>query len=184
VSDLGSVYDFLDTLGPDGTIAYSRGAWMQGAAAAGWSFSQTYASMVGTPLGVRRESALSVWQDIQAVQATDIGIGRVPVTGTAGELLGNEPPPNWTGQYVHTVEATYRTRNADGSYQVESRFYGLKGNDLLSPLEASDAAMGIIGTPVEPEEESNYPDASSVISLQLVGAYYHTSPGLLGGSNF
>jgi hypothetical protein len=184
VSDLGTVYDFLDSLGPDGTIAYSRGAWLQGAANAGLSFNQAYAQMTGTPIGIRRESALSVWQDIQAVQATDIGVSRIGVTGTAGELLGNEPPPNWTGEYVHTVMTTFRTAQPDGSYTQESRFYGLKGFDLLTPEEAADAAMGIIETAPPSLSDDNYPRPEDVISMQLVGAYYNTNPGALSARNF
>jgi hypothetical protein len=184
MSDLGSVYDFLDSLGPDGTISYSRGAWLQGAANAGLSFNQAYSQMTGTPLGIRRESALGMWQDIQAVQATDIGVSRIGITGTAGELLGNEPPANWTGEYVHTVQATFRTKQSDGSYTQESRFYGLKGFDLLTPEEAADATMGVLETAPEGPDAGNYGQASDVVGMQLVGAYYNTNPGTLSGRNF
>ncbi len=100
---------------------------------------------------------------------------------SAGTLLDTPAPANWTGQYVHQVTATFRTRQDDGSYLTRSRTIGVKAGAPLDPLNAAGVAMYILSSPVEPDDLGNYPAVSDLMTLQLTGVYFDTRPGATGG---
>ena len=109
--------DFGDVLGDspsEGSIAYTRGAWLWGAASRGESFSSAYGAMVGTPAGIRREQALSMWQDIQTTLSEAGGAGAISFDQLASGALAEQAPQNWTGQYTYRVNFTSRLRGAEG----------------------------------------------------------------------
>ena len=105
--------DFGDVLGDspsEGSIAYTRGAWLWGAASRGEAFSSAYQAMVGTPAGLRRDQALSMWQDIQTTLSEAGAAGAISFDQLASGALTGEEPANWTGQYTYRVNFTSRLR--------------------------------------------------------------------------
>jgi hypothetical protein len=174
--------DLGDAIGDDlsgGAIAYSRGAWLYGAASRGESFSSAYQAMVGTPLGIRRDQALSMWQDIQTTLTEASAAGAIGFDQLASGALSDTPPTNWTGQYTYRVNFTTRTLDDDGTYRLETTPKWFITGSVLTPEDAVTAAQNLIelpagvGTPdaIEPDE---------VVMANLSGAWYRTRPGVLG----
>lgn len=181
MSWLGDFGDLQGTLGAEGAQSYARGAIIGAAARAGWSANQTLGALRSAGLGFRRADFLraygAVVSGIQASQtASSIPLEAI---GTPGGLP--EPPANWTGQYLHQVTVTFRQPGEGGQSVILTRTMGIKSAEVLSPFEAAQAALGIIETPVPEEEESGYPSASQVVSVQLTGLWHDTRGNLAGG---
>ena len=176
---LGSLGDALGGDQSEGAIAYARGAWLWGAASRGESFSSAYAAMVGTPAGIRRDQALSMWQDIQTT-LSEAGIANaIGFDQLAFKTVYDVPPPNWTGQYTYRVNFTSRTSDQYGDYTLESVPKWFITRSVLTPEEAVNAAMSMISLPAG----VGTPDAiepGNVVMANLSGAWYRTQPGILG----
>lgn len=174
--------DFGDVLGGDeseGAIAYARGAWLWGAASRGESFASAYSALVGTPAGIRREQALSMWQDIQTTLSEAGGARAIGFDQLASGALAGEPPMNWTGQYQYRVNFTMRTKGEPGEYLLESVPKWFVSGSVLTPEEAVNVATDMISLPagIGTPDGINLPD---VVLSNLSGAWYRTKPGVLG----
>lgn len=174
--------DFGDVLGDspsEGSIVYARGAWLWGAASRGESFASAYSAMVGTPAGLRRDQALSMWQDIQTTLSEAGAAGAIGFDQLASGALADQAPENWTGQYTYRVNFTTRTREDDGSYSLESTPKWFITGSVLTPEEAVSAAQTMIELPSGVGSPSGI-EAGDVIMANLSGAWYRTRPGVLG----
>jgi len=180
MSDIGPIVDALGDAPAQGAIAYARGAWMWGQSSAGESFSSTVAAMQGTPLGMRRDQLLSLWQDMLTTQSEAVSAGAIGFDQLASGALAEQAPENWTGQYTYRVDITTRTRGAEGEYYLESTPKWFISGNVLSPEEVVNTAMDLIELPAG----VGTPDAispSDVVMANLSGAWYRTRPGVLGG---
>lgn len=174
--------DFGDVLGDspsEGSIAYTRGAWLWGAASRGESFSSAYGAMVGTPAGLRRDQALSMWQDIQTTLSEAGAAGAIGFDQLASGALTGEEPANWTGQFTYRVNFTSRLRGAEGEYYLESTPKWFITSSVLSPEEAVNAASTMLDLPAGVGTPDSI-DPNQVIMANLSGAWYRTQPGVLG----
>lgn len=177
---LGNLGDALSDDMDRGAIAYTRGAWLWGAASRGESFSSAYQAMVGTPVGIRRDQALSMWQDIQTTLTEASAAGAIGFDQLASGALTDTPPDNWTGQYQYRVNFTTRTSEVGGPYTLESTPKWFISRNILTPEDAVAFAQ----TQIELPAGIGTPDGiepSNVIMANLSGAWYRTQPGLLGG---
>lgn len=174
--------DFGDVLGDspsEGSIAYTRGAWLWGAASRGESFNSAYRAMVGTPAGIKRETALSMWQDIQTTLSEAGGAGAIGFDQLASGALAEQAPENWTGQYTYRVNFTTRTGNSGEGYELESTPKWFITGSVLTPEQAVSAAQTMIELPSGVGSPSGI-EAGDVIMANLSGAWYRTRPGVLG----
>lgn len=174
--------DFGDVLGGDeseGAIAYARGAWLWGAASRGESFASAYSALVGTPAGIRREQALSMWQDIQTTLSEAGGAGAISFDQLASGALAEQAPQNWTGQFTYRVNFTSRIRGDEGDYYLESTPKWFITSSVLSPEEAVNAASTMLDLPAGVGSPEGI-DSGNVIMSNLSGAWYRTQPGVLG----
>lgn len=174
--------DFGDVLGGDeseGAIAYARGAWLWGAASRGESFASAYSALVGTPAGIRRDQALSMWQDIQTTLSEAGGAGAIGFDQLASGTLAGEPPPNWTGQITYRVNFTTRTKEDDNSYSLESTPKWFISRSVLTPEQAYNLASTMISLPAGIGTPEGI-EPSDVVMGGLTGAWYRTRPGVLG----
>ena len=174
--------DFGDVLGDDpspGAIAYSRGAWFWGAAARGEDFNPTYRALVGTPAGMRRDQALSLWQDIQTTLSESGAANAIGFDQLAAGAITDVPPPNWTGQYTYRVNFTSRIRGDEGDYYLESTPKWFITSSVLSPEEATNVAQTMLDLPPGVGSPEGI-DSGNVIMSNLSGAWYRTQPGVLG----
>lgn len=179
MSDLGNLADALSDDMSEGAIAYTRGAWMWGAAARGEDFNPTYRAMVGTPVGMRRDQALALWQDIQTTQAEAGAANAVGFDQLAAGTVYDVPPANWTGQYTYRVNFTSRLRGAEGEYYLESTPKWFITGSVLTPEEAVNAAQTMLDLPAGVGTPDSI-DPNQVIMANLSGAWYRTQPGVLG----
>jgi hypothetical protein len=188
MSIFGDLSGIGDALSGEGDVAYARGAIIQAGVLGGASANQTLAVLQsvnvgdsGATLGFNRANFLQVWKEAQAQVLPAQRAGSLAFDTTTGEILPGAPPPDWTGQVVHQVSATWRTKETDGSYSIQSKPYGVIAPGFLSPADAIDAAMDIISTPMSPDEAERYPSPSDILSLSLTGAWYRTNPNWSGG---
>ena len=170
----------LEEGAPEGSIAYTRGAILWGAASNGESFRSAMQTLRQAGVGIRNETALSMWQDIQTTLTEARGAQAIGFDQLADPASLAAPPANWTGQYTYRVNFTTRTLGDDGQYYLESTPKWFITGSVLTPAEAVAAATNMIelpagvGTPdgIEPDE---------VIMANLSGAWFRTGPGVLGG---
>lgn len=168
-----------DILGSPGAQSYARGAIIGAGARAGESGASVLGSLRAFGLGLRTQDFYDVWRAISAQIATSQTASALNVDANTGQIMPGGAPANWTGQYVHQVTATFRTRDDQGNYELAQRTLGIKSVNTLSPFEASQAALGILEAPVDEEDEGGYGESGDLMSLQLTGAWYDTSPGVL-----
>lgn len=180
MSDLGDLGDIIGTLGVEGAESYTRGALIGYGVRAGMSQTATMNLLRQANVGFRAQQFGQVFNDYRYQVAASSTAGALDFDSDTGQLLAGSPPENWTGQYVHQVTATFRTRNEEGEYELSQRTLGIKSSDTLTPFEAAQAAMGIIDMPVEPDDEDRYGSTGDLLSLGLTGAWYDTNPGALG----
>lgn len=165
------------TLGAPGAVDYARGAIIGAGISAGASANSVLRALRSAGIGFRRESFLETWAGLKAQAEINQTANALPVDSATGQLLPGTPPENWTGQYVHQVTATFRTRLTDGTYEISQRPMGIVDTQPLTPFEAAQATMNILETPVTDEDEDRYPRAADVLSLTLTGAWYRTTRG-------
>lgn len=170
-----------DVLGAPGTDVYARGVIMQSGAAAGASGASVLGALRTAGLGIRTQDFYQVYGALRSQAAANQTASALSVDASTGEIMGGNPPANWTGQYVHQVTATFRTRDDQGNYELSQRTLGIKTSSVLTPYDAAQAAMGILSTPVEGDDEDRYGGAGDLLGLTLTGAWYDTRPTLLRG---
>jgi hypothetical protein len=167
-------------LSTQGAVNYARGAIIAAGAAAGAS---TYAvakvlrqNGIGLRITTVRDTLAAVAEQVNSGRAA----GSLPLDASAGELLSGAPPPNWTGQYVHQVTATFRTKDAEGNFDLYSTTRSVVSNVPLSPYEAGQAALQILTEQSNPNYPEEQPGEDDVVSMALTGVYYRTSRGPTG----
>lgn len=170
-----------DVLGSPGAAEYARGAIMAAGAASGASGASVLGQLRSYGLGIRTQSFYQTYNALQARYAANASASSLSVDSTTGLFAAGNPPENWTGQYVHQVTATFRTRDDQGNYMLSQRTLGVKSATVLTPYDASQAALSVINTPVEDDDQGRYGGAGDLLGLTLTGAWYDTRPTLLRG---
>lgn len=154
-----------------GVADYSRGAIIQYGVGQGWSQNRIEAELRSAGVGLTAMQQRNMIQAEQARQGASATSAQLPVDYSTGELLGAEPPANWTGQYVHQVTMTYREGAGPGIYELHTRTMGIKSSVPLSPWQASDASLGLLE---QNPESPNLPQQAQVLATQLTGVWYDT----------
>jgi hypothetical protein len=103
------------------------------------------------------------------------------IDASTGAILPGQPPPDWTGQVVHQVSVTWREKEPDGSWTVQTRPYATIAAGFLTPEQAAEDVLGIISQPQSPDEKKRYPTPSDILSMSLTGAWYRTDPNWRAG---
>lgn len=152
--------------------SYLRGAIIQQAVSAGASANSILSALSANGLGLRRQQGLALVNEEQSRQAASGTASQLNLTSSTAQLLDTAPPENWTGQYVHQVTATYRTRDEEGNYILHTRTLGLKSTNALTPAQAIQSATDIMTSDVPSDEEADYPLPSDVLSMSLTGTWY------------
>jgi hypothetical protein len=173
---LGGNYDFSTP----GAIAYGRGAVIAGGVRAGQSANSILRGLQTLGIGINRAVGLDAIRAVAGQIAASQTAQALQLDMSSGELLTGNPPANWTGQYVHQVTGTFRTRTTGGGYELSSRTLGIKSSSALSPGEAASAAMDILETPIGEEDVDSYGAEGDLVGLSLTGAWYDTNPGATG----
>jgi hypothetical protein len=174
VSDIGDLGILSDTLGAEGAEAYARGAIITAAVNSEVSKNQTMAMLRAAGVGFRETQVSTIYDLLSDQRAASQTASALNFDSTTGQILPGNPPENWTGQFTHEVTATFRTRSETGVYELSSRTLYLKGSTVLTPEEASQAAMGILSEPPETEGYEEMPDVTSLLTMSLTGAWYTT----------
>lgn len=164
-----------------GADAYTTGAILASGAAAGASIGSVTRALRSAGLGFQSSQISAVYKGIAAQVAANATASALSVDASTGEIMGGTPPANWTGQYVHQVTATFRTRDDQGNYGLSQRTLGIKSASVLTPFEAAQDALGIISAPDEGNGGSSFVDSGDLLGLTLTGAWYDTNPTLLRG---
>lgn len=170
-----------DTLSAPGAAEYARGVIMQAGAGAGASGASVLRALQSAGLGYRTQSFYQTYGALQARYAANATASSLSVDSTTGMFAPGNPPESWTGQYVHQVTATFRTRDDQGNYMLSQRTLGVKSSTVLSPYDAAQAALSVINTPVEADDMGRYGGSGDLLGLTLTGAWYDTRPTLLRG---
>ena len=173
---------WLETLGDLSSLggisgaahSYLRGQIITQAVRAGASANSILRGLSGYGLGVRRNQGLALVRGEQARQLAGRTSNALDLTQPIDQLLGTAPPANWTGQFVHQVTVTYRTRTPEGGYELHTRTMGIKSSQLLTPEEATQGALDIMADNALDAEEGDYPLPSDILSVSLSGAWYDT----------
>lgn len=152
--------------------SYIRGVIISTAVGQGASANSILSALSANGLGIRREQGLQLVSAEKQRQAAGQTASRLGLNTPSSQLLDTVPPENWTGQYIHQVTATYRTRDEEGNYILHTRTLGLKSATALTPADAVAAAQQIMSSEVPAEEEGNYPLPSDVLSMELSGVWY------------
>ena len=169
---LGQVAGLRGVYGEAGS--YLRGQIITAAVRGGASANSILRALSSNGLGVRRQQALDLVANEQRRQRSASTVSQIP-WGVADEVAAGIAPANWTGQYVHQVQAVYRTRDEAGNYMLHTRTMGIRSGSLLTPADASQAALNIMSTAREAEAtEGNYPEAGQVLTVSLSGVWYDT----------
>lgn len=169
-------------LSSPGAATYARGAIIGAGARSGESGQSVLNVLRAFGLGFRTEDFYQTWNAVKAQLAANQTATALNVDTTTGEILPGTPPENWTGQYVHQVTATFRTRDDEGNYELRQRTLGIKSTIALSPFEAAQSALGIMETPSDDETEGGYGESGDLMTMQLTGAWYDTAPSAIKGA--
>jgi hypothetical protein len=168
-------------LSTQGGVAYARGAIIQAGVREGYSIGSVVQALHGYGVSFSAGQVSQTYHAYEEVLAAGQSAAQLSVDADTGEVLGGTPPDNWTGQYVHQVTATFRARTSSGAYELRTRTLGIKSSELLSPEDAVNAAQSVIETPVEEDDEDTYGGVGDLLSSNLSGVWYATSPGILSG---
>jgi hypothetical protein len=175
-----ALFDLQGSFDSPGAIAYGRGALISAGVRQGVSANGILRGLQSLGIGMNRQSGLDTIRAVAGQIAASQTAQALQFDASSGELLTGTPPENWTGQYVHQVTGTFRTRTTSGGYEVSSRTLGIKSSSALSPGEAASAAMDILETPIGEEDVDTYGAEGDLVSLSLTGAWYDTNPGATG----
>jgi hypothetical protein len=174
-------YDDVFDLSTQGGVAYARGAIIQAGVREGYSIGSVTQALQGYGVSFTGSQVSQTYHAYEEVLAQGQSAAQLSVDASTGEVLGGNPPDNWTGQYVHQVTATFRARTSSGQYELRTRTLGIKSSELLSPEDAVNAAQSVIETPIDEDDEDTYGGVGDLLSSNLSGVWYATSPGILSG---
>ena len=180
LSDFGDLSGLADTLDNPGALAYARGQIISYGVSQGISANQTLSALRSIGAGFNRANFLETFRQVQAAYIPAQRAGSLALDESTGMLLPSTPPADWTGQYVHQVTVTWRTKDDFGNYEIHSHPYATKSNSVLTPAQAVEDVLGIISTPLEGDEDYRYPVPSDILVMALTGGFYDTNPGVLG----
>lgn len=162
--------------------SYTRGAIITQAVREGASGNAILDALGAAGLGVRREQGLSLIAAERSRQMAGRTAAQLDLSASPAAILSATPPDGWTGQYVHQVTVTYRTRDEEGNYLLHTRTLGIKSASLLTAADAYAAATEIMTSQIPSEEEGEYPLPSDILSGSLSGVWYDTQNRNLPGS--
>ena len=129
---------------PDAGASYTRGVLITQGVRAGESANTIISGMSSLGIGIQRTQALNLIRAEIERQAAGATANQLDLNTPVSELLGAAPPAGFTGQYVHQVAVTYRTRDEEGNYMLGTRTMGIKSQSILTAGEAASAALDII----------------------------------------
>lgn len=170
--------DLFDTSTEGGT-AYARGAIIQAGVNEGYSIGSVRSALSGYGVSFSSGQVSSIYNNLAGIREAGQTASALPVDVSTGEIFAGEPPDDWTGSYVHQVTATFRSQLESGGYELRTRTIGIKSSELLTPFEASQAAMSLIDQPIDEEDQDTYGGIGNLLTTSLTGAWYDTRPGVL-----
>jgi hypothetical protein len=168
-------------LSTQGGMAYARGAIIQAGVREGYGIGSVTQALQGYGVSFTGSQVSQTFHAYEEILAQGQTAAQLSVDADTGEILGGNPPDNWTGQYVHQVTATFRARTSSGAYELRTRTLGIKSSELLSPEDAVNAAQSVIETPVGEDDEDTYGGIGDLLLSHLTGVWYGTSRGILSG---
>lgn len=169
------------TTSAPGADEFMTGSILRAGAAAGASTNSVIRALQSAGLGFRESQVSAVYSALRAQTEANATASSLSVDSSTGQLLAGNPPEGWTGQYVHQVTATFRTRDDQGNYILSQRTLGVKSTSVLTPFDAAQSALSVINTPVEGDDQDRYGGSGDLLGLTLTGAWYDTRPTLLRG---
>jgi hypothetical protein len=168
-------------LSTQGGVAYARGAIIQAAVREGYGIGSLTQALQGYGISFTAGQVSQSYHAYEQILAQGQTEAQLSVDADTGEVLGGNPPDNWTGQYVHQVTATFRARTSSGAYELRTRTLGIKSSALLTGAESVNAAQTIIEMPVSDDDEDTYGAVGDLLYSQPTGVWYATSRGILSG---
>lgn len=172
---------FLEALEPygldfsaPGAATMARGLIIANRVGLGWSNNAIQRELSSNGLGISVGQLDPMVRAERARQAAGPTANQLGVDYSTGELLPGVAPDNWTGQYVHQVTTTYRTKDTDGNFQLHTKTMWVKANDPLTPNEAAGDVLDILTAEPEEGEEPTGPELSQVLTTTLTGVWYDT----------
>jgi hypothetical protein len=174
-------YDDVFDLSTQGGVAYARGAIIQAGVREGYSIGSVTQALQGYGVSFTRGQVSQSYHAYEEILAAGQSATQLSVDAVTGEVLGGNPPDNWTGEYVHQVTSTFRARTSSGAYELRTRTLGIKSSTLLTGEESVNAAQTIIEMPVGEDDEDTYGGIGDLLYSQPTGVWYGTSRGILSG---
>ena len=159
---------------PGAAQSYVRGVVITQAVRAGASANSIIRSLSSAGIGVRRQQALQLISAEQSRQAAGATSTQLDLTQPTDVLLAAEPPPGFTGQYIHQVSYTWRTRDAEGNYLLHTRTMAIKSPTILTGLDAMNATQDILSQSDLGPGDNTWVDPNSIIGMSLSGVWYDT----------
>ena len=181
MSVFGDLSELAGTLDSAGAVAYARGAIIQAGVLGGASANATLSALRDAGVGFNRANFLQTWREAQDQLGPAQRAGSLPLDASTGQIVPGEPPGDWTGQMVHQVTATWRTKETDGTWSIHSKPYGIIDTAWLTPAQAAQSALDMINTPMSSDEAERYPSGGDILSLTLTGGWYRTNPNWSAG---
>jgi hypothetical protein len=166
----------VDTSTP-GVADYARGAIIQYRVAQGASNNAIQRELSANRLGISVGQLDPMIRAERARQNAASSAAELGVDYNSGTILPGQPPANWTGQYVHQVTLTYRTRNANGDYELGWRTMGVKAGVALTPMAATGSVLDMMDETSDMPDTLKLPPTASVLTTQLTGVWYDTARG-------
>lgn len=171
--------------GSEGAAAYTRGVVITQGVRAGESANSILSGLSSLGIGLNRQLGLRTVAAEHNRQQAGATANQLDLSSPISELLGAEPPEGFTGQYVHQLAITYRSRDEEGHYMLNSITRALKSSTIMSPLEASSAVLDIMAQAPPVTEDTPEITAGDIVSVNLSGAWYDVQnrsiPGVAGG---
>jgi len=157
---------------PDAAQSYVRGAVISEGVRAGASANSILLHLIGQGIGVRRTQGLAIIRQEQARQAAGSTANALDLSQPVSSILAADTPGGFTGNYVHQVAITYRTRDEEGNYMLNTVTRAIASPTILSPEEAVSAATEMITSNPSPTEGTPEVMPESIMMASLSGAWY------------
>lgn len=170
--------DLFD-LSTEGGNAYARGAIIQAGVSEGYSIGSVRTALSGYGVSFAGSQVSDAYYGLSEALGREGPPASISLSST-GDMMPTGPPPDtWTGQYVGQVTATFRSRTEAGGYELRTRTFGVISDEPMSGFDATQNAMQIIESPIDEENADTYGSVGDLLTLNVTGAWYRTSPGLL-----
>jgi len=160
--------DFADP----GVAAMARGAIITNRVGLGWSNNAIQRELSANGLGIGVGQLDPMVRAERARQAPGPAANQLGVDIQSGALLPGVAPAGWTGQYVHQVTVTYRTKDQAGNFALHTEARWVKAGNALSPAQAAQSALDTYTEGPSDDEEPTGPEMSQVLSASLSGVWY------------